>query len=355
MERSERKVAVAMSGGVDSSVSAALLVAQGFTVVGLTMKLFCYADNDRSKSCCSLESIAAARQAADTLGMAHFVIDCEKQFARDVVDCFVSEYRNGRTPNPCVTCNQHIKFGLLLDKARAFGCDYLATGHYARIRTYRGRPVLARGSDAKKDQSYFLWALSRKQLAQIIFPLGGLTKPQVRGIARSHGFISADRPESQELCFVQHGTYADFLKERIKPIPGDIVDTDGNVLGRHKGIIHYTVGQREGLGIALGRPQYVLRIDAAENRIVVGDDHLLRISDCTVSNVNWILPMPSRAVKARVKIRHQHKGAAAVIKPLSDSTANIAFDQPQRAVTPGQSAVFYKGELVLGGGIIEAG
>jgi tRNA-uridine 2-sulfurtransferase len=353
MERSQRTIAVAMSGGVDSSVAAAMLVAQGFRVVGLTMKLFCYSDVDRAKSCCSLDSIAAARQAADALGIPHYVIDCENEFARDVVGDFIDEYRNGRTPIPCVVCNAKVKFGLLMDKARALGCEKLATGHYARIKQCKGRPALARGCDGKKDQSYFLWALTREQLSRTLFPLGGLTKPEVRETARSHGFFSADRPESQEICFIQDGSYADFLKQRIKPVPGDIVDPTGKVLGRHGGIINYTIGQREGLGIALGRPQYVLRIDPQHNRIVVGDDHLLRAKECAVSQVNWILSSPRRAVKALVKIRHQHKGAPATVRPVSETQAQIVFDQPQRAVTPGQSAVFYKGDLVIGGGIIE--
>ncbi len=348
-------VAVAMSGGVDSSVAAALLVQRGFRVIGLTMKLFCYGDGDHARSCCSLDSVAAARQAAQALGIPHYVVDCQREFSRQVVDRFVSEYAAGRTPNPCVACNRMIKFGLLLDKARGLGCRYLATGHYARIVKRRGMPVLARGIDARKDQSYFLWPLSRGTLAQVLFPLGGLSKQEVRAQARSLGLISAERPESQEICFVQHGSYADFLEQRVTPAPGDIVDRDGNALGKHKGIIRYTVGQREGLGIALGRPQYVLRIDAQRNRIVVGDDHLLRSSDCAVSGVNWILPRPQRAVGALVKIRHQHKGAAAMVKPLPGDRAVIAFAEPQRAVTPGQSAVFYQGDLVLGGGNIGSG
>ncbi|HTY08465.1 MAG TPA: tRNA 2-thiouridine(34) synthase MnmA, partial [Candidatus Edwardsbacteria bacterium] len=341
MKESAVKVAAAMSGGVDSSVAAALLAARGFTVTGLTMKLFCYSGADRATSCCSLDSIDAARQAAGKLGIPHYVVDCEREFERDVVDRFVDEYQCGRTPNPCVACNQTIKFGLLLDKARALGCDYLATGHYARIKQHQGRPALARGSDEKKDQSYFLWPLTRETLSHVMFPLGGLTKQQVRAKARQLDFSSADRPESQEICFVQDGTYADFLKQRITAVPGEIVDVKGTLLGRHNGIINYTIGQREGLGIALGRPQYVLRIDAARNQIIVGDDHLLWARECAVSQVNWMLPMPQRAVRALVKIRHQHKGAQALVKPLSQNTASITFGEPQRAVTPGQSAVFY--------------
>lgn len=355
MKGSAIVVAVAMSGGVDSSVAAALLVRRGFRVIGLTMKLFCYAGADRAKSCCSLDAIDAARQSAERLDIPHYVVDCQREFSRQVVDRFVAEYAAGRTPNPCVACNAAIKFGLLLDKARALGCECLATGHYARIVKRRGVAVLARGLDGKKDQSYFLWPLSRGTLAHVLFPLGGLTKPQVREQARRSGMVSAGRPESQEICFVQHGSYTDFLAERVKPDPGDIVDVAGKVLGRHQGIIRYTIGQREGLGIALGRPQYVLRIDAQRNRIIVGDDQLLRSTECMVSEVNWILPKPQRAVKAVVKIRHQHQGAQAAVRPLSGDRAAITFDEPQRAIAPGQSAVFYRGDLVLGGGIIEIG
>lgn len=353
MKGSRTTVAVAMSGGVDSSVAAALLARRGLGVIGLTMRLFCYAGADRARSCCSLDSIDAARQAARALGIPHYVVDCQREFSRAVVDRFVAEYAAGRTPNPCVACNAMIKFGLLLDKARALGCDCLATGHYARVVKRRGVSVLAKGLDERKDQSYFLWPLTDRQLCHVLFPLGDLTKTQVRERARALGLASAERPESQEICFVQRGSYADFLARRVKPVPGDIVDLDGHVLGRHKGIIHYTIGQREGLGIALGRPLYVLKIDAATHRIIVGDDRLLRTRECTVTDVNWLRFRPQRAVRALVKIRHQHAGAAALVKPLPGDRAQITFDEPQRAVTPGQSAVFYRGPLVIGGGIID--
>lgn len=344
-------IAVAMSGGVDSSLAAALLVQQGFRVVGLTMRLFCHEEADRDRSCCSLDSIESARQAADRLGIPHYVVDCRRVFRGKVIDYFVSEYRNGRTPNPCVECNRHLKFGFLLDKARSLGCECLATGHYARIVVRKGRPALARGADESKDQSYFLWPLTRARLKHVLFPLGGMTKRQVRDQASRLGLAAASRPESQEICFI-NGPYADFLRGRFAPVPGDVVDPEGRVLGRHKGIVHYTVGQREGLGIAIGRPQYVLGIDAGKNRITVGDGPLLRSAGCLVGEVNWILPRPRRAARCLVRLRHRHPGAPASVKALSGYRAEIIFDQPQRAVTPGQSAVLYRGGLVLGGGVI---
>ncbi len=344
---------MAMSGGVDSSLAAALLVGKGHQVVGLTMRLFCHKEAGHERSCCSLDSIESARQAADRLGIPHYVIDCRRVFRKTVIDRFVEEYRNGRTPNPCVECNRHVKFGFLLDKARSLGCESLATGHYARIVRQQGRPVLARGADERKDQSYFLWALTSKQLGRVIFPLGGMTKSRVREKAKELGLVAAGRPESQEICFIS-GSYSEFLQERFLQVPGDIVDIEGKVLGRHRGIACYTIGQREGLGIALGRPQYVLKTDPVKNLVTVGDDILLRSAGCLVEDVNWIVKQPQRAVRCTVRIRHRHPGAGAVVKMLSGNRAEAVFDEPQRAVTPGQSAVFYRGDLVLGGGVIAA-
>lgn len=346
-------VAVAMSGGVDSSLAAALLVKKGFRVIGMTLRLF-----DREKaggggSCGSDDTIGSARQAAERLGIPHYVVDCRRVFQEKVVDHFVSEYRKGRTPNPCVECNRHVKFGALLERARALGCSRLATGHYARIVRRNGRPALARGIDGAKDQSYFLWALNRQQLESAVFPLGRTAKSMAREKAKALGLAAADRPESQEICFV-NGRYAEFLKGRFPQVEGDIVDAGGRVLGRHRGISNYTIGQREGLGLALGRPAYVLEIDPGSNRIVIGEDRLLRTDVCLVEGVNWILPGPIRPVRCLVRIRHRHAAAPATVKRLSKDSAEISFDEPQRAVTPGQSAVFYRGDLVLGGGVIDA-
>lgn len=353
MKTPENKtVAVAMSGGVDSSLAAALLAKKGCRVIGLTMRLFCYEGIDNEKNCCSLKSIEAARQAAQRFGFPHYVVDCEPEFKSSVIDYFIEQYRQGRTPNPCVACNQKIKFGLLLNKAKGLGCDLMATGHYARIKTIKGQPVLARGKDAKKDQSYFLWTLSREQLGSVIFPLGGLDKQKVRELAAGYGLESAQRPESQEICFIPGGKYSEFMKKAIGSRPGPIVNQQGKVLGQHQGIANYTIGQRGGLGIALGRPQYVLSIDAAQNRITVGEDVELMTGRLLASDVNWIAERPKKAVKAMVKIRHQHTGAEAVVNPLDGNRAEVTFKNQQRAVTPGQSVVFYKGDLVLGGGVI---
>jgi tRNA-specific 2-thiouridylase len=345
-------VAVAMSGGVDSSVAAALLIKKGFRVIGLTMRLFCYQETDRAKSCCSLDSIDAARQAAAVLSIPHYVIDCQNEFNASVIDYFVNEYRKGRTPNPCVACNHKIKFGLLLEKARVQGCHYLATGHYARIVKRQDRLILSRAKDLKKDQSYFLWMLQQDQLKSCLFPLGGYHKSQVREIASSFGMASAGRVESQEICFINSGHYGEFLRERMNVPSGDIVDINGKILGEHRGIVDYTVGQRGGLGIALGRPQYVISIDPVKNRIMVGDDYDLKRKSLTAQDVNWILTRPRRTMKVLVKIRNQHKGSQAKVEALDGNRASIEFDEQQRAITPGQSAVFYKNDLVLGGGII---
>lgn len=346
------KIAVALSGGVDSSTAAALLKEEGCQIIGLTMRLFDHS-LQQGRNCGQGEAIDQAAEAADKLGIPHQVIDCRREFKSQVVDYFVEAYRRGLTPNPCVACNQQIKFGLLLQKAGELGCRYLATGHYARIRTIQGRPALARGKDGKKDQSYFLWALDREQLERVVFPLGVLTKERVRSLAGQYGLSAAQRPESQEICFIPNGRYSEFISRYLEPVAGNIIDSNGKVLGKHRGIVNYTVGQREGLGIALGRPQYVLSIDPVKNTVTVGDNHELMSGSLRVGRVNWILPRPAKAVKARVKIRHQHAGARATVRPLGAEAAEVTFDQPQRAVTPGQSAVFYRGDLVLGGGVIE--
>ncbi|MBI4726707.1 tRNA 2-thiouridine(34) synthase MnmA [candidate division TA06 bacterium] len=347
-------VAVAMSGGVDSSLAAALLVKKGYRVIGLTMRLFCYDGINNEKNCCSLKSIEAARQAAQRFGFPHYVMDCEPEFKASVVDYFIEQYRQGRTPNPCVACNQKIKFGLLLNKAKGLGCELMATGHYARIKTIKGQPALAKGKDSKKDQSYFLWTLTREQLISSLFPLGGLDKQRVRELATDYGLESAQRPESQEICFIPKGKYSDFMKKEIGSRPGPIGNRQGQILGQHQGIANYTIGQRGGLRIALGRPQYVVSIDSAQNKITVGEDADLMTNRLLATDVNWITNQPKRVVKAVVKIRRQHAGAEAVVIALDGHRAEVSFKNPQRAVTPGQSAVFYKGDLVLGGGVIES-
>lgn len=361
--------AVAMSGGVDSSAVAAILVGRGSPVVGLTMQLWNQRrlpeldrDGARGQRCCSLDDVYDAKRVAQHLGMPHYVVNYEKRFEETVVQPFVEEYLAGRTPIPCTLCNNHVKFDPLLVTAREIGADRLATGHYARIRRNEasGRYELLRAADEAKDQTYFLWGLTQEQMSRTDFPLGELGKTQVREIARRAALPVAEKAESQEICFVPSGNYVKFidayLGERGESLPeeeGDLVTTSGDVIGRHRGVHHYTVGQRKGLGIAAGRPLYVVELDRASNRVVVGDDAELRSDVCEVRDVNWIsFAALESPVRASVKIRHRHEPAAAMIEPLCDTSARVKFDQPQRAITPGQAAVFYSGDVVLGGGWI---
>lgn len=342
-----------MSGGVDSSVAAAMLAKKGFRVIGLTMRLFSSSEAHSSTNYCAAEAVASAERAASKLGIEHRIIDCCNEFKEMVIGNFLSEYANGRTPNPCVVCNKKVKFGLLMEKAMALGCSHLATGHYARIRRRMGRYILAKAKDERKDQSYFLWMLSQRQLKYIAFPLGDYEKHQIREMAQNFGLEAANKPESQEICFITQGHYSQYLKNNINVPGGDIVDLNGKILGRHRGISSYTIGQREGLGIALGKPQYVIDVDPSKNRVIVGDDQLLYKTTLDVIEVSWLIKAPSRQIKALIKIRNQHKGSPAIIKPFDGKKAQVTFLEKQRAITPGQSAVFYRGDLVLGGGLIK--
>jgi len=351
---SNNKVAVAMSGGVDSSVAAAILVGEygRENVFGLTMKLFCYGETIREKNCCSLEAIEDARSVCQKLGIPHFVIDVEKEFEKDVIDNFISEYGQGRTPNPCIRCNQLIKFDYLLKKAREYGASLLATGHYAQIERVHLRYRLSKGRDKNKDQSYFLYNLNQTQLNSILFPLGVLTKSQVRKIAEEKGFVTAKKAESQDICFIP-GTVSEFLKTKLKQKPGDIVDTTGRVLGHHGGLAFFTVGQRKGLGGGFNEPMFVIRLDLSKNTVVVGPESELLQKEFIVNNVIFISGVvPSLPHKCKVRVRYQAEEKGCTITEAEKGKILVTLNKLQKAITPGQSAVFYLGEEVIGGGLI---
>ncbi len=357
----KKTVLVAMSGGVDSSVAAALLVEQGHRVIGVTMKTFCYSEVEgHGKTCCGLDGIMDARRVADRLGIPHYVFDVEREFTRDVIDDFVSEYAAGRTPNPCVRCNGNTKFRDLLKRGRMLGCDAIATGHYARMGTdAEGHPVLLRGLDEKKDQSYFLWSLPPELLSQLLFPLGELTKPEVRARARELELVTAEKPESMEICFVPTGNYVDVLEQRLGAdhpalTPGKLVTPEGELVGEHAGYARYTVGQRRGLPGGRSLPLYVLGTRPERQEVVVGTAAQLHRSDFRVGELNWLAAPPAAGEEIRVQIRHRAPAVAARVTAHENGVVALALEEAQRAVTPGQSAVLFRGEVVLGGGRIAA-
>jgi tRNA-specific 2-thiouridylase len=353
------KIAVAMSGGVDSSVAAFVLKEQGHEVIGLTMRIWpCGTDAGSGKrACCDPESIASAERVAEELGIRHFKLGMRGAFERAVVNEFLVEYASGRTPNPCVTCNRLIKFDPFLEKAAAVGATHLATGHHAVVeRVGDGGPfLLRRGRDRSKDQSYFLYVLSQRQLSRVLMPVGALSKNEVRAVARSAGLSVADRVESQDICFVRDGDMAAFFR-MMKPDamrPGPIEDEQGNVLGEHDGIAMYTIGQRSGLGLSRPRPTYVLRKEASRNAIIVGDSDRLFSSRLTASSLNWVAGTPPAGdLRVTAKIRYAAEPAPCAAA-VADDRLVVEFDDPQRAIAPGQSVVLYDRDVVLGGGVID--
>jgi tRNA-specific 2-thiouridylase len=343
----KKTVVVAMSGGVDSTVSAALLKEQGYRVIGMTMRIW-----DRGDP--AFDEARDARQMAEFLGIPHHLIDLRPEFREKVVEPFCTEYFSGRTPNPCVLCNKAFKFRRLLEVAAELGGDLLATGHYVRVAEKEGRMALVKGANRHKDQSYFLFTLTQEQLRKVCFPVGGMSKDEVRAYAARLGLRVADKSDSQDICFIPHGDYIRFLEEEGGPVPaaGDIVHVSGQVLGRHGGTHRYTIGQRRGLGLAWSEPLYVVRIDAPNRQVIVGERHHLDVTEMNVEMTNWIIPAPQEPLQARCRIRYRHHEAPATIEPLPGGRCRVLFDEAQHGVTPGQSAVFYDGDEVLGGGWI---
>lgn len=347
------KALIAMSGGVDSSVAAYLVRQMGYDCIGCTMKL--YESEAGQRGCCTLEDVEDARAVAFRLGMPYYVFNYVSRFREKVIGKFIRCYERGLTPNPCIDCNRYMKFDALYERARILGCDRIVTGHYARIERENGKYVLKKALWTEKDQSYVLYAMTQDQLAHTLFPLGSLRKAETRAIAAAQGFVNAEKPDSQDICFVPDGDYAKVIEEYTgKPCPpGRFLSTDGADLGAHKGVIRYTVGQRRGLGISASEPLYVCAIDAQRNQVILGPDEALFSDTATVRDFHWISgEAPTSEIRCRVKIRYRQREQPAVLHPLPDGGAKIVFDAPQRAVTPGQAAVAYDGDTVLGGGEI---
>jgi len=359
MQSKKPRVVIGMSGGVDSSVAAYLLKEQGYDVVGMTMKVWLQSCISQAEdSCCGPTAITDARAVAHTIGIPHYVIDESLDFEKTVIDYFADEYRAGRTPNPCVICNEKVKFGNLWDKAHALGAEFIATGHYANLEHIEGRAVLRKGRDTRKDQSYFLFSLSQQQLGRTLLPLGEMTKPEIREIARRIGLKVADKADSQEICFVPGNDYKAFLRERLGEgdfHQGGIFDKAGKRLADHDGIELFTIGQRKGLPGGSAKPLYVIDIDPSTNRVIVGEAEDLFSEEFTMNRCNWLDGEPAAPFEANVKIRSAHPGVDATITPLGGGSARVRLHVAQRAVTPGQAAVCYEGDRVLCGGWIARG
>lgn len=352
-----KKALIAMSGGVDSSVAAFLTKQAGYDCIGVTMKLFQNEDIgvSRAKACCSLDDAEDARSVARHLGIPYYVFNFSRDFEAQVIDRFAAAYESGATPNPCIDCNRCLKFDRLFQRARALGCEVIVTGHYARIEIQNGRYLLKKALDKSKDQSYVLYMLTQEQLAHIRFPLGELSKSEVRSIAEAQGFCNAEKPDSQDICFIPDGDYAAFLERRTGRIysTGDILDLSGQVIGRHRGAVRYTIGQRKGLGLAMNRPVYVCRKDMAENTVTVGPEQSLYNRELWADDVNWIaIDRPSAPMRVHAKIRYRQTERPAAVYSDEWGKIRLLFDKPQRAITAGQAVVLYDRDTVVGGGMI---
>lgn len=353
------KAMIAMSGGVDSSVAALLMKEQGYECMGVTMKLFHNEDIGipREHTCCSLEDVADARSVAFSLGISYYVFNFSERFKEEVIDRFIAAYENGMTPNPCIDCNRYLKFGRLFLRAKELDYDYVVTGHYARVEfdSSSGRYLLKKAPDLHKDQSYVLYAMTQEQLAHALFPLGGLQKPEVRAIAEAHGFINAKKHDSQDICFVQNGSYADFIESQGKRYPaGDFLDSAGKVLGHHKGIIRYTVGQRKKLGLSLPELMYVWSVNPVDNTVILGTEQELYSKSLTARDINLIAVSEFKEpVRLKAKVRYHQPEEWGTVEQTDEDTLRIEFDELQRAITRGQAVVLYDGDIVVGGGTIQ--
>ncbi len=350
------KALIAMSGGVDSSVAAYLMKEKGFECIGCTMKLY---DNEdigipKSHTCCSLSDVDDARDVAHRLGMRYYVFNFRDDFEKCVIDKFIDYYEKGYTPNPCIDCNRYMKFAKLHDRAMALGFDYVVTGHYAVIEEIDGWFYLKKGKDLSKDQSYVLYSMTQEQLKHTMFPLGNMDKTVTREIAEKNGFVNANKPDSQDICFVPNGNYVEFIENRLnkKYKQGDFVDTSGNVLGKHQGIIGYTIGQRKGLGVSFGKPMYVVDKNIENNTVVLGSHEELFSKEFSAKDMNWIIPEVQSEFKCKAKVRYNMKEQSCTVFRLDDNSIKVVFYEPQRAITKGQAVVLYDGDTVLGGGEI---